>query len=92
MSATETIKRELAMAAAHAAIEAAQELIRYAREGEAFAATFDPDVEVFEKLCDAAKMAAEVDAKEFSEGVDADYREARGQIVDALVRFLEGWA
>ena len=59
----EADKRSLALAAAHSAAEAAADLMRYAREGEWFKGSpFHPDIEPLEKLCDAAKMVAEIGA------------------------------
>lgn len=55
---SEDDRRKHAMAAAHSATEAATELLRFAREGASHDGTFG-DVEVVEKLLDAAKMAIE---------------------------------
>ncbi|CDZ43222.1 Hypothetical protein NGAL_HAMBI1146_59950 [Neorhizobium galegae bv. officinalis] len=61
-SETETLvasdPRTLAITAAHQATEAATELLRFAREGRDIHGPFG-DVEVIEKLLDAAKMAIE---------------------------------
>jgi hypothetical protein len=82
---TDDEKRSRALAAGHAAIEAATELIRYAREGENWPAPFGNDVEPVEKLLDAAKMAIEVETGE-------DFSGERGQVYSAIANHLEGWA
>lgn len=79
-------KRALALAAAHAATEAATELLRYAREGQWGDSEFGPDVEPLEKLCDAAQMVAEIVSDE--PDPDGD----RNQVAGALHKFLAGWA
>jgi hypothetical protein len=76
-------RREVATAAAHQAVEAAAELLRYAREGNDLDGPFS--IDVVEKLLDAAKMAAEI------EGWPADQHE-RGRVYAAVAEFLEGWA
>lgn len=72
------------MAAVSQAVEAAGELIRYAREGNQ-----QPDGrfagDVVEQLLDAAKLAAEI------EDWPADPEE-RGQVYAAICKHLEGWA
>jgi hypothetical protein len=75
-------RAEKATAAAHSAIEAAAELLRYCREGHTVDGRFHADIAVVEKLLDAAKMAMEV------EGFD----EERGQVYATIVGHLEGWA
>jgi hypothetical protein len=55
---SEADRRTHAIAAAHSANEAAAELLRFAREGEDLNGTFG-DIEVVEKLLDAAKIAIE---------------------------------
>jgi hypothetical protein len=82
-------RRDLALAAAHSALEAATELLRFAREGDELNGPFSNDVDVFEKLADAAQMAAEID-----DGVetDPDYVEMRGRVVHAIAAHLAGWA
>jgi hypothetical protein len=51
-------RRDRALAAAHQATDAAAELLRFAREGADLNGTFG-EIEVVEKLLDAAKMAIE---------------------------------
>ncbi|RWN20372.1 MAG: hypothetical protein EOR94_13250 [Mesorhizobium sp.] len=79
-------KKRLALAAAHQAADALAELLRYAREGEWFSSEFHPDVEPLEKLCDAAKLVAEIVSDE--PDPDGD----RNQLAGALEKFLSGWA
>ncbi|NEJ10819.1 hypothetical protein GR238_36455 [Rhizobium leguminosarum] len=55
---SEAARRDRALAAAHQATESAAELLRFAREGADLNGTFG-EVEVVEKLLDAAKMAIE---------------------------------
>lgn len=73
----------LALAAAHQATDAAAELIRFAREGADIHGPFG-EVEVVEKLLDAAKMAIEClpeeDVGRFSD------------IWAHITREIEGWA
>ena len=84
---------ETATAAAHQAVEAASELLRYAREGEQLSgAPFHPDVEPIEKLADALKLALEVEAPWIdanTDTLDAEMLELRAQLFGALVRYLE---
>jgi hypothetical protein len=70
-------KAEKATAAAHQAVEAAGELLRYAREGRALEGTFADDV--VGKLADALKLAFEIDPP----GVDV--------LATAASTFLEGY-
>ncbi|MCF6111964.1 hypothetical protein [Mesorhizobium muleiense] len=79
-------KQALALAAAQQAAEAVAELLRYAREGEWIDSEFHPDVEPLEKLCDAAKLTAEILSHE--PDPDGD----RNQLAGALEKFLSGWA
>ena len=83
----ETRLRELALAAAHQATEAATELLRFAREGSALHGAFSQDVDVFEKLCDAVKMTAKIEGPQ----TDRDYAELRERTVHAIGDLLEGW-
>lgn len=83
---SEDRRRELAVTAAHQAVEAATELLRYAREGAWLDSEFHPDVEPLEKLCDAAKLTAEI----LSDEPDPDGD--RNQVLGALEKFLSGWA
>jgi hypothetical protein len=80
-----TQKQALALAAAHQAAEAVAELLRYAREGEWMDCEFHPDIEPLEKLCDAAKLTAEI----LSDEPDPDGD--RNQVAGALEKFLSGW-
>ncbi|RRH98056.1 hypothetical protein EH240_19865 [Mesorhizobium tamadayense] len=85
--ATQLSERQaLAVAAASQASEAIAELLRYAREGEWMKSEFHPDVEPLEKLCDAAKLTAEI----LSDEPDPDGD--RNQLGGALEKFLSGWA
>ena len=78
-------KDSLALAAASQALEATSELLRYAREGDNHPAPFG-DVEVVAKLCDALKLAIEVET-----GGDFRDDEIR-QLYGAACNFVEGWA
>lgn len=55
---SDAARRDRALAAAHQATEAAAELLGFTREGADLNGTFG-EVEVVEKLLDAAKMAIE---------------------------------
>lgn len=98
---TDEEKRRRALAAGHAAVEAATELLRYAREGENWPAPFGQEVEPIEKLLDAAKMAIEVAAYPTSERSEAEddaqpepivnFGE-RLQVYSAICNHIEGWA
>lgn len=55
---SDAARRDRAVAAASQASEATAELLRFAREGEDLSGTFG-EIEVVEKLLDAAKMAIE---------------------------------
>lgn len=83
--APEQRRRELAVAAASQAVEAAADLLRFAAEGDWSADTFDPDVEPLEKLCDAARLTVEIMEHERDEDGD------RNQLLGALEKFLSGW-
>lgn len=73
-----------AIAAAHQATEAATELLRFAREGADLRGTFG-EIEVIEKLLDAAKMAIEC----LTEEDDAQrYTSVYGDITHEI----SGWA
>jgi hypothetical protein len=67
LSNPELERRSLALAAAHQAVEASTELLRFAREGNAVelsnGASHAFDIEVIEKLLDATKLAMEIDGK-----------------------------
>lgn len=80
-----TARQRLAIAAAHQATEAAAELLRFAREGEWMESAFHPDVEPLEKLCDAARMVADI----LSDEPDPDGD--RNQLAGALEKFISGW-
>jgi hypothetical protein len=82
---SEERRKELAICAAAQAAEAVTELLRYAREGAWLNSEFHPDVEPLEKLCDAAKMVAEIVSDE--PDPDGD----RNQLAGALKKFLCGW-
>jgi hypothetical protein len=91
-SATEQAHISLAIAAAHQAAIGAAELLRYAREGAAFVTGEPFDDDAVMKLCDAAKMALEIELAAEIRDRDAEEREALNQAVGALARLLEGWA
>jgi len=76
-------RRSLAIAAAHAAAEAAAELLRYAREGDGIVSRFELDP--FGQLLDAAKITAEIEEENPGGG-------ERQSVYLALVNYLEGWA
>ena len=83
-----------AIAAAHCAAKAAEELLRYAREGAAsenFAFNFM--AEPLEQLADALKMAISIERPlRQAAGDDAEGVELLGQLDHTLMIFLEGWA
>lgn len=88
-------RRDLALAAVASAMDAATELVRYAREGAQHRRPPFGDTEVVELLADALKMALEVENAELIEGDDLghpDDAEQRNQLLAALTRFLDGWA
>ncbi|RWK12503.1 hypothetical protein [Mesorhizobium sp.] len=84
--------RSLAIAAAESAAGGAAELLRYAREGAAFVTGEPFDDDAVMKLCDAAKMALEIELGVEIKDRNADEREALNQALGALERLLEGWA
>ncbi|TIT42342.1 MAG: hypothetical protein E5W76_10880 [Mesorhizobium sp.] len=92
--ATEAEKahRSLAIAAAEQASGGAAELLRYAREGAAFVTGEPFDDDAVMKLCDAAKMALEIELGAEIRDRATDEREALNQALGALQRLLEGWA
>ncbi|RWF66881.1 hypothetical protein [Mesorhizobium sp.] len=92
--ATEAEKahRALAVAAAEQAAAGAAELLRYAREGAAFVTGEPFDDDAVMKLCDAAKMALEIELGAEVRDRSEDEREALNQALGALQRLLEGWA
>jgi hypothetical protein len=77
-------RRSIALAAAHQATEAASELLRFAREGNAVELSNGRshafDIEVIEKLLDATKLAMEIDGKDDQ------------PIYSDISREIEGWA
>lgn len=91
-SEAEKAHRSLAIAAAEAAAGSAAELLRYAREGAAFVTGEPFDDDAVMKLCDAAKMALEIELAAEIRDRGADEREALTQALGALQRLLEGWA
>ncbi|RUV13565.1 MAG: hypothetical protein E5X38_07200 [Mesorhizobium sp.] len=90
--AAEQQLRLLAIAAAEQAAGGAAELLRYAREGAAFVTGEPFDDDAVMKLCDAAKMALEIELGAEVTDRDADEREALNQALGALQLLLEGWA
>lgn len=78
---SESRSSKLALLAAGQAANAVAELVRFATEGASVPAPFG-EVEVIE-----------LDDAECDDGeIKAQAAETRGQLRDALVRFLEGWA
>ncbi len=80
----------IAIAAAHAAVEVATELLRFAKEGPV-AQDFALEPETVERLTDALKMAIDIDI----DGVRATHSpsaELLAQLHHACGAFLEGWA
>ncbi len=75
--------RSLAIAAAGSASEAVTELLRFAREGADLRGTFG-EIEVVEKLLDAAKMTIECLSEE-------DDAQRYASIYAGLAQELEGW-
>ena len=82
--------RSFSTAAAHSATIATAELLRFAREGEA-SANFALEPETVEQLCDALKLAIEIDI--------AGVRKTHPPSADLLetlhtdcTAFLENWA
>lgn len=81
-----------AIAAAHCATKAAEELLRYAREG-AMSDNFAFFEDTLEQLADGLKMAIEIELPlRQAAGDDAEGVEMLGQLSHALMLFLEGWA
>jgi len=78
--------RRLSQVAASQAANATAELMQASLEGPLHHATLWND-EPIEKLADATKLAIEAS---MAAGEPLD--EMRGQLLAALVRFLEGWA
>ncbi|RWB85957.1 MAG: hypothetical protein EOQ52_20635 [Mesorhizobium sp.] len=91
-TAAEKTHRSLAIAAAEQAAGGAAELLRFAREGAAFITGEPFDDDAVMKLCDAAKMALEIELGVEVRDRDDDEREALNQALGALQRLLEGWA
>lgn len=89
---TEAKARSLAIAAAESAAGGAAELLRYAREGAAFVTGEPFDDDAVMKLCDAAKMALEIELGAEIRDRANDECEALNQALGALQRLLEGWA
>ena len=80
----------VAIAAAHAAVEAATELLRFAKEGPV-SHDFALEPKTIERLTDALKMAIDVDI----DGVRATHApsaDSLAQLHCACAAFLEGWA
>jgi hypothetical protein len=88
----EAALRSLAIAAAESAAAGATELLRYAREGNAFVTGEPFDDDAVMKLCDACKMALQIDLGSTRNDPDPLEREALNQALGALERLTEGWA
>lgn len=84
--------KAFAIAAAHCAATATEELLRFARHGplsDHFAFTDD----TIEQLADSLKLAIEIELpRRRAAADDAEGVELLGQLISALTRFLEGWA
>jgi hypothetical protein len=76
-------KRSMAFAAASQAAEAVAELIRYAREGADHPEPFG-EVEVIDKLLDAARMAIEVESGRVAFGDRLD-------VYSTICEHQQGW-
>lgn len=85
-------RQERALAAASEAMEAAQELLRYVREGAHYRAPPFGDVDVAELLADAARAALEIESEELADGPDRGDADERNWFLGAIGRFLDGWA
>jgi hypothetical protein len=84
-------RRDAALAAVSSAMEAAQELLRYAREGAHYRCPPFGDVDVAELLADAAKAALELESAEQQDGPARDDADERNWFLGAIGRFLDGW-
>ena len=81
-----------AIAAAHCAAKATEELLRFAREG-AMSDNFAFYGDTLEQLTDALKMAISIELPlRQAAGDDAEGVEMLGQLDHACMLFLEGWA
>lgn len=88
------IARETAIVAAHQAVDAAAELLRFAREGAACNWPFG-DAEPLEKLAEALKIALEIELEHIECQTHPDFadeKQMKGQMLAACTRFIEGWA
>lgn len=83
--------RDKALAAAHAAQEAAAELVRFVREGPMYRRLPFGDIEVVEMLADALAQTLEIESVEHDVDGHPDDAEARNQLLGAVKRFLDGW-
>jgi hypothetical protein len=86
-----TERKDAALAAAASAMEAVQELLRYAREGAHYRQPPFGDVDVPELLADAARAALEIESDEQQDGPPRDDADERNWFVGAIGRFLDGW-
>ncbi|WP_324694559.1 hypothetical protein [Novosphingobium sp. RL4] len=82
--------QDSAFIAAHVAIEAASELLRFKREGFAIGLHPFGDPEPVAQLAEALLRTARVEADLFPgrDGEDQSYREALGQLASACANFL----
>lgn len=81
---TETELRSLAIAATSQAIDASVDLMNFAREGDQ-AADGPFKGEPIEQLCDATKMALEIQREA------GPLDDERAQLLAALCNYLDGW-
>lgn len=87
------VRRRYAQAAAHRAVSAADELLRYATEGPNWPEPFGTE-EPVELLADALKMALELARDHAADGGrdPREYDHARARLLGEVSRYLEDWA
>jgi len=83
--------KDAALGAASSAMEAAQELIRYAREGAHRQYPPFGHSEPVELLADALRLTLEVEQAEQDPDAFPDDASERDLLLKALKRFLDGW-
>lgn len=85
-------QRAAAIAAAHCAAKATEELLRFARDG-AMSEHFAFFEDTLEQLADALKLAISIEMPlRRAAGDDDGGVELLGQVDHALMIFLDGWA